>query len=85
MIDLAVECAEEQMLNRTASPLVLVHYLKLGTEKYRFENEKLKAETELQKAKVQALSDMKEMKEMYEDAMRAFRTYNGQGVDENDY
>ena len=56
---LAVDCAERQMREGTASAAVIVHYLKLGTEKERLEREKLKAENQLLQAKTKAIEDAK--------------------------
>ena len=41
MIALAVDCAEQQLRDGTASSQVIVHYLKLGSSKERLEKEKL--------------------------------------------
>lgn len=77
MISLAEDLAERQLLEGTASSQVITHYLKLGSMKERYEMEKLKAETELQKAKIEALASTKRIEELYEDAMSAFREYSG--------
>ena len=83
MISLAEELAERQLMEGTASAQVIVHYLKLGTIKERYELEKLKADTALQQAKIEALGSAQRIEALYEDAMKAFRSYSGYG-DEDD-
>ena len=77
LIALAVDCAERQMREGTASSAVIVHYLKLGTEKERLEREKLKAENQLLQAKTQAIEDAKTEQQMYLDAIAAMKMYSG--------
>ena len=84
MISYAMDLAEQQILDGTASSQVITHFLKLGTEKERLEREKLKQEIELLKAKTHAMESSEEMKQMYEEAIKAMRTYSGNG-DPDDY
>lgn len=84
MISYAMDLAEQQILDGTASSQVITHFLKLGTEKERLEREKLKQENELLKAKAHVLESSEEMKIMYEEAIKAMRTYSGNG-DPDDY
>lgn len=84
MISYAMDLAEQQILDGTASSQVITHFLKLGTERERLEREKLAKENELLKAKAHALESGEEMKTMYEEAIKAMRTYSGNG-DPDDY
>lgn len=85
MISLAVDLAEKQLMDGTASSQVITHYLKLGSTKERIEMEILEQQKELMKAKTEALQSAKRIEELYKDAISAFREYNGQGVrDEED-
>ena len=79
LISLAVDVAEEQLINRTASSAVIVHYLKLASIREQLERDKLVAEVELQKAKIQALESTKRIEELYSEAITAMRRYSGQG------
>lgn len=83
MIMLAEALAEKQLMEGTASAQVITHYLKLGSLKERYELEKLKADTALQQAKIEALGSAQRIEALYEDAMKAFRSYSGYG-DEDD-
>lgn len=85
MIALAEELAERQLMEGTASAQVIVHYLKLASTKEKAELEKLKADTALQQAKIEALGSAQRIEALYEDAMKAFRSYSGYGeTDEDD-
>ena len=82
LIALAMDRAEEQLRDGTASSQVITHFLKLGTAKYVYETEKLRSDNELAKAKAEALRDAKDSKIMYEEALKAMRNYAGYGEPE---
>lgn len=84
LINLAVDTAEKQMLEGTASSQVITHFLKLGTEKAKLERLKLEKETELLSAKKISIESGKRMEEMYEKAIKAMQNYAGHG-DEDEY
>lgn len=79
MISLAVDLAEQQLLDGTASAQVITHYLKLGTMKEKLEREKLQKENELLIAKTKALESAERIERLYEDAMSAFKSYGSVG------
>lgn len=79
MIALAERCAEQQLLDGTASSQVITHYLKLGSLKARKELEMLEMEKDLIAAKTEALKSQKRVEELYSEALKAMRNYNGQG------
>lgn len=79
LISLAVDLAEQQLLDGSASSQVITHFLKLGTEKARLEREKLTHETELLKAKKIALESNERIEKLYSEAMAAFRSYTPEG------
>ena len=84
LISLAVDLAEEQLRNKTASSQVITHFLKLGTTKAELEKEKLAKENELLRAKTESIESQKRIEELYAEALNAMRRYNGQG-DSNEY
>lgn len=79
LVSLAVDLAEQQLLDGTASSQVITHYLKLGTMKAQLEKEKLQQENKLLQAKTEALASSKRMEEVYTQALAAMRNYSGQG------
>lgn len=84
MIALAVDLAEQQLRDGTASSQVITHYLKLGSTKERIEREILEKQKDLIEAKTQSLQSAKRVEELYANAMAAFRTYSGQEPQEQD-
>ena len=83
MIALAVDLAEEQLRNGTASSQVITHYLKLGSSKERIEKEMLERQKELISAKADALKAAKQAQEDYAKVLEVMRKYTGQ--DDDDY
>lgn len=79
LISLAVDLAEQQLREGTASSQVITHYLKLGSTREKLERERLEEENKLLRAKTKALEDQKELKELYADALKAMRNYSGNG------
>jgi len=84
LVSLAIDLAEKQLAEGTASSAVIVHYLKLGSTKEKLEKEKLQKENELLKAKTEALQSAKRVEELYSNALRAMRSYSGSMVDNSD-
>ena len=84
MVSLAVDLAEKQLLEGTASSQVITHYLKLGTMKERQEREKLEEEIKLLRAKTEALESVKANTALYANAIKAMQKYSGHGGDEFD-
>lgn len=85
MISLAVDLAEKQLMEGTASSQVITHFLKLGSTKERLEKEKLEEENKLLKAKTEALQSAKRVEELYADAISAMKRYSGNGGSDDDY
>ena len=83
MMSLAVDLAEKQLMNGTASSQVITHFLKLATTKANLEREKLERENELLRAKTEALQSAKRMEELYANAINAMKRYSGQGGSDN--
>lgn len=77
LIALAVDLAEEQLSNGTASVPVITHYLKLATTREALEREKLAQENELLRARTESLASAKNSERLYEQAVAAMRTYGG--------
>lgn len=84
MISLAVDLAEQQLRDGTASSQVITHYLKLGSVREKLERERLVEENKLARAKTKAIEDQAELKELYADALKAMRSYSGHG-DSDEY
>lgn len=83
LISLAVDLAEKQLQEGTASSQVITHYLKLGSTKERIEKEILEKQKDLITAKTEALKSAKRIEELYSQAINAMKRYSGNG-DDND-
>lgn len=84
LIALAVNRAEQQLLDGTASSQVITHYLKLGTKNAELEREKLKKEVAVLEAKAEMLQANKNAEKKYDEVLKALKVYKGFG-EENDY
>lgn len=82
LISLAVDLAEQQLREGTASSQVITHYLKLGSTKEKIEKEILEKQKELINAKTENLKSAKRVEELYADALNAMKNYSGQGEEE---
>lgn len=87
LINLAVNLAEKQLRDGSATSQVITHFLKLATVREQIEHDHLLADLELKKAKIKYMSDQTTGKELYEKALKAFRSYSGSrsGEDEDEY
>lgn len=79
LISLAVDLAEKQLREGTASSQVITHYLKLGSTKEKLEMEKIRKEITLSEAKAKSYQTAEELKELYVGALEAMKHYSGHG------
>lgn len=84
MIGYAVDLAEKQLRDGTASSQVITHYLKLGTQREKLEREKLQLEKELLVARTEALQSQKSTEELYKKALQAMSIYSGNSTGDID-
>ena len=85
LIAAAVDLAEKQIIEGTASSQVLTHYLKLATTREQLEKEKIRNENELLKAKVDSIKSAERMEQLYENAIEAMRGYSSEGPTADDH
>ena len=83
LISLAVDLAEKQLQESTASAQVITDYLKLGSTKERIEKEILEKQKELIIAKTEAMQSAKRVEELYSNALDAMRSYSGNGNEDD--
>lgn len=79
MISLAMDLAEQQLRDGTASSQLITEFVKRGSTKARLEKEILQEQKNLIEAKTESLQMAKRMEELYSEAMKAFASYSGQG------
>jgi hypothetical protein len=91
LISAAVDLAERQLADGTASAQVITHYLKLGSSREKLEQERLSRENVLLEAKAEGMRSAQRVEELYLHALDAMRSYAGQpatiidGEVEDDY
>lgn len=76
MIALAVDQAERQLEEGTASSQVITHYLKLGSSREKLEQERLMRENELLAVKKETLESAQRIEGLMTEALNAFRSYS---------
>lgn len=81
---LAYDLVEQRLRDGTASSQETTHFLKLASQKYQVELENLKLQKELTVAKTESLKSVKRSEELMQEAIRAFRSYAGQGESDED-
>lgn len=77
LVALAVDLAERQMAEGSASAQVIAHYLKLGSSREKLEQEQLAQKNELLKVQRDAIASAKRVEELYTKALGAMRAYGG--------
>lgn len=82
LVSLAVDLAEQQLIDGTASSQVITHFLKLGSSRADLERAKLEHETKLLEAKTEAIQSQKNMEELYSQAIAALKSYSSQDDDD---
>ena len=83
-IESAYILAQSQLDDGSASPSVITHFLKMGTERARLEREKLQKETELLRTKNDAIQNAEAAEKRYADAINSMKIYSGQETEEDD-
>lgn len=82
-IALANELAYRQLQEGTASSQVILHFLRMGSERERLEMENLQQQTALASAKVAAINDAKTEGEKYIRAIEAMKRYSGNAANDS--
>ena len=84
LIAKAVDLAERQIEEGTASAQVITHYLKLGTTRERLEQEQIRRRNKLLEVQAEQIAASQRSEELFAQALKAMRSYKGE-VDEDEY
>lgn len=79
---LARNLAEERLKNGQATGAEIVYLLRAGSEEEKLKKQLLEAQTQVAKAKAEAIRAEKETGELFAKAMAAFRDYSGEAYEE---
>ena len=88
LIALAVDLAEKQLMDGTASAQVTTFYIRLGSSREKLEQERLTLENDLLVVKAEAIASQARVEELYKSALDAMRAYSGQDpleISEDEY
>ena len=77
LIALAIDLAEKQLKEGSASSQVISHFLKLGSTNNALEKAILEKQTALLTAKTEAIKSGKVIEQLYTNALEAMRSYSG--------
>lgn len=77
LVNLAVDLAERQLRDGSASAQVISHYLKAGSTREYLEKQRIAMDVELMEAKREQMASMARIEELYENAIGAMRSYQG--------
>ena len=84
LIALAIDAAEKQLREGTASAQVITHFLKLGSTKERIEKEILEKQRDLIAAKTKSIESNTQYGELELQAINAMREYTGKDKDDSE-
>lgn len=76
LISLAVDLAEKQLRDGSASPSVINHYLKMASKRETLEREILEKQSKLIEVKAQNFAQGKEQEQLAKAAIEAMKTYS---------
>ena len=82
LVSYAIDLAEKQLADGTASAQVVTHFLKLGSTREKLEQERLHRENLLLDSKVEMMASAKRVEELYAEALDAMRQYAGHQAEE---
>lgn len=77
LISLAMNLAQKQLEDGTATSQVITHFLELATVRERLKNERLESDLRVAEAKIKQMEAQETSAELFEKAMRAFSSYQG--------
>lgn len=76
LANLAVNLAEQQLIDGTASSAVITHYLKVASRREVLEREILTKQSQLIEAKAQNMNRDREVEELAKAAIEAMKSYS---------
>lgn len=84
LVNLATDLVEERMRTGKATAAEIIHYLRLGSESSKLEEDLLRERTKMVKAKTKAIQTGEHIEALYADAKNAMTRYNYNHPEEDD-
>lgn len=86
LISLAIDLAERQLIDGSASSQTIGHFLKLASTREVLEQKRLENENLLLSAKIGQIQSADRLESLYSEALKAMKTYTGEiGYIDDDY
>lgn len=83
LANLAMNVAEQQLIDGTASSQVITHFLRIASTEQQRKMEKLEEENKLLRAKTESLQAMQRSEELFAEAISAMKLYSGEKTEED--
>lgn len=77
LVNLAVSLAEKQLIDGTASPSVINHFLKIASSRETIERDILEKQSALLHAKASSINKDRDVEELAKAALDAMKSYKG--------
>lgn len=84
LISMAYDLAEHRIRDGTASSQEIVHFLRMGSQRDRLEQQIMSEQKKLVTAKAGAYESTKNVEEMINEAMEMFKVYHGGSSDDDE-
>lgn len=76
-ISMAMNLAEQQLADGTASSQVITHFLKMGSTRENYEQERMRKEMQLMDSKIETMRSQQSSEKLFQEAMDAMKQYSG--------
>lgn len=77
---MAMDLAEQQIADKSASSQLLTHFVKAGSQRERLEQERLRNENAVLRKKVETMEAAIDVKNLMSEAIQAFKGYTGDNI-----
>ena len=84
LVALAMNLAEQRLRDGKATSQEIVYFLKAGSPDEKLKRQLLEAQAELAKAKAEAIENEKQNAKLFEEAIAAFKEYNGESYEDTE-
>ena len=84
LVSAAVDLAEQQLRDGSASAQVITHYLKLGSSREKLEQERLRQENSLLATKREFMESQQRVEALISEALKAMQAYSGNSTQDSE-
>lgn len=85
LINLAIDLAERQLREGTASAQVISHYLRLASSRNELEAEYMKKKNKLLDAQIDSLRSYEKIEHLFHEAIDAYKQYSGNPAEDDGF